>query len=334
VRGFNDEEGAMTTGRRHVLALVVLALAAASGAAHAQNTTWPQRPVRLIVPLAPGGSVDMVARMLAARLSEEFGQQFVVDNRGGAGGTIGATIVARAEPDGHTLLMLSGAFASSAALYKLPYDPIKSFAPIGMIAAGPLFLTVHPSVKAADLKAFIELARGKSAILNYGSGGIGSTTHMATEYLQQMSATAMTHVPYKGIGAAISDLLSGQLQMYLAPGAAVFPHVATGRLRILGQSSERRLPTMPELPAIAEVVPGYAASFPYSMGAPAGTPAQIVSRINAALARTLKQAEIVERLRSFGLEPAHSTPREHAQAIVRDIAMWTKVVKTARIKLE
>ena len=180
----------------------------------------------MIVPLAPGGSVDIVARMVAARLSEEFGQQFVVDNRTGAGGTIGAAIVARAAPDGYTVIVVSSGFPASAALYRLPYDSIKDIAPIAMIAAGPLFLTVHPSVKAANLKEFIELARAKPGSLNYGSGGIGSSTHLATELFRQMTKTDITHIPYKGIGAAIADLLSGQIQLYFAPGPAVFPHIA------------------------------------------------------------------------------------------------------------
>jgi len=300
---------------------------------HAQGA-WPQRPVRLVVPLAPGGSVDIVARMIAARLTEEFGQQFIVDNRGGAGATIGTAIVARSEPDGYTILMMSGAFAASAALYKLPYDPVKNFAPIALMAVGPLFLSTHPTVKADSLGALIELARAKPGSLRYGSGGVGSSTHLATEYLLQMTSTQMTHVPYKGIGAAIQDLLSGQIQLYLSPGAAVFPHIQAGRLRLLAQTSEKRLASRPDLPAVAELVPGYSASFPYSMGAPAGTPREIVMRLNDALGRILKQQEIVERLRSFGLEPAHSTPEALRDAVVREIAMWTKVVAVGRIKVE
>ncbi len=211
---------------RRRCALLFIAFIAALAAAPAQAENWPEKPVRVIVPLAPGGSVDIVARMVAARLYEEFGQQFVVDNRTGAGGTIGAAIVARAAPDGYTVIVVSSGFPASAALYRLPYDSIKDIAPIAMIAAGPLFLTVHPSVKAANLKEFIELARAKPGSLNYGSGGIGSSTHLATELFRQMTKTDITHIPYKGIGAAIADLLSGQIQLYFAPGPAVFPHIA------------------------------------------------------------------------------------------------------------
>ena len=313
---------------------VLCAFAAVLSQAQAQETRWPQRPVRLIVPLAPGGSVDMVARLLSSRLTEQFGQQFIVDNRSGGGATIGTAIVALAQPDGHTILMMSGAFASSAALYRLPYDPIKDFAPIARVAAGPLFLTLHPSIHARSLAELLDLARSKPAALNYGSGGTGTTTHLATEYFQQATGIRLTHVPYKGIGAAIGDLLSGQIQMYLAPGGAVLAHVRAGRLHALAQTSEQRLPTMPELPAVAEAVAGFAATFPYAMGAPSGTPQAIVSSLNAAIGRMLEQAQIIERLRSLGLEPAHSTPQALMQAVTREIAIWTKVVKTGGIKVD
>lgn len=313
---------------------LLLALGAALAAADAQTGKWPEKPVRVIVPLAPGGSVDIIARMIAAPLSEAFGQQFIVDNRPGAGTTIGAAIAARANPDGYTILMMSPAFASSAALYKLPYDAIKSIAPIVMIAAGPMFLTTHPSVKAANLKEFIELARAKPGALRYGSAGIGSSTHLATELFRQMTGTELVHVPYKGIGAAIADLLGGQIQFYIAPAAAVFPHVKAGRLRIMAVTSEQRSPAMPDLPAISELVPGYSATFWYGLGAPAGTPKKIVSSLNQAIARVLRQPDVQERLRLYDLAPAHSTPDEFARTIARDIAVWSKVVRIGNVKVD
>ena len=322
------------TPMRRRCALVRVAFVAALAAVPAQAEKWPERPVRMVVPLAPGGSVDIVARMVAARLAVEFGQQFVVDNRTGAGGTIGAAIVARAAPDGYTVIVMSSGYSASAALYKLPYDSIRDIAPIAMIAAGPMLLAVHPSVKATRLKEFIELARAKPGSLNYGSGGTGSSTHLATELFQQMARTNMTHIPYKGIGAAITDLLSGQIQVYFAPGPAVFPHVATDRLRIIAVTGEQRAPALQDLPAIGELVPGYSATFWYGMGAPTGTPKEIVSRLNQALARILKQANVQERLRADGLEPAHSTPEALARLIARDIAMWSKVVKVGNIKVD
>lgn len=315
-------------------ALLLLALAAAIPAAHAQaEKKWPVKPVRMIVPLSPGGSVDTIARMVATRLSEKFGEQFIVDNRVGAGTTIGIAIVARADPDGYTIVMLSPAFASSAVLYKLPYDPVKAIAPIVMIADGPMFLTMHPAVKAGNLKEFIELARAKPGTLNYGSGGVGSSTHLATELFRQMTGTDLVHVPYKGIGAAIADLLGGQIQFYIAPAPAVFPHVETGRLRIIAVTGEQRAQVMPEVPAITELVPGYSATFWYGLAAPAGTPKAIVASLNEEVAHILRQPDVQKRLRSYSLEPAHSTPAGFARRIARDITMWSKVVKTGNIKV-
>src|SRR5262245_62043320 len=195
------------------ISLLCFALAGALPAAtHAQNAKWPERPVRVVVPFPPGGSPDVVARLLAPRLSEEFGQQFVVDNRAGAGGTIGTEIAARANPDGYTIIVVSSSYVTSAALYKLPYDPIKAIAPIAMIAVGPNVLVVHPSVKATNLKEFIDLARAKPGLLNFGSAGIGSTPHLAVELLRQMTKTDMVHVPYKGAGGpAVADLIGGQI---------------------------------------------------------------------------------------------------------------------------
>lgn len=313
---------------------LLLTLAGFLSFAHAQHVKWPERPVRMIVPLAPGGSVDIVARLVAVRLAEQFGQQFVVDNRTGAGGTIGNAIVARASPDGYTLLVVSSGFAASAALYRLQYDPVRDFAFIGMIAAGPLYLTVHPSVKATNLKEFIDLVRAKPGALSYGSGGTGSSTHLAIELFRQMTGTDMTHVPYKGIGAAIADLLSGQIQLYLAPGPAIFPHMKTGRLRAIAVSSEQRAQAMPDLPAVNELVPGYSATFTYGLAAPRGTPAAIITRLNEALARVLKQPDIQERLRADGLEAAHSSPHAFTQFVARDIAMWSKVVKAGNIRVD
>ncbi len=314
--------------------LLLLALTVVAPLAHAQSGKWPDKPVRLIVPLAPGGSVDIVARMLATRLAEKFGEQFIVDNRPGAGATLGIAIAARANPDGYTLLMMSSAFAGSAALYKLPYDPLKDIATVSLIADGPMFLAVHPSVKAASFKEFLELARVKPAALNYGSGGAGSGTHLATELLRQMSNTNFVHVPYKGIGAAIADLLGGHIQFYIAPGAGLLPHAASGKLRLLAVTGPKRSRDMPDLPAINEFVPGYAADFWYGLGAPAGTPKAIIAAVNQEIARIVKQAEVQKRLRTFDLDAAHSTPEEFTRRIVDEIAKWKKVVKAGGIKVD
>lgn len=308
-------------------------LAAFAALANAQGK-WPERPVRVIVPLAAGGSVDFIGRMTAARLSERLGQQFVIDNRPGAGTLIGSNIVAKANPDGYTLLQMSPGYAASAALYKLPFDPIKDIVPIGMVAAGSMFLAVHPSVKAAGVRELVEYARANPGALRYGSGGSGTSTHLATELFRQLSKTEFTHVPYKGIGPAIADLLSGQIQFYIAPGAGLLPHTSAGKLRLLAVTGEQRSPEMPDIPTVAESVPGYSATFWYGLGAPAGTPRAVVQLINDELARMLKQPEFAARLKTFDLEPAHSTSDAFGRRIAADIAMWSKVVKAGNIKAE
>lgn len=315
--------------------MLALACAAASPVSHGQGSRWPERPVRVVVPLAPGGSVDVVARLVSARLSAHLGQQFVVDNRSGAGGTIGNAIVANAEPDGHTLLMISGGFAGTAALYdKLPYDPVRDIAPVALIASGPLWLTAHPSVEATGVKRLIELARAKPDGINYGSGGSGTFTHLTMELLCQMTGIRLVHVPYKGGGAAIGDLLGGRLQLYMAPGPLVISHVKSGKLRALGVTSEKRSSAAPDVPAINETVPGYVAAFPYGISAPGRTPGRIIMQLNAALGQILAEPEVVERLRAGGNEPAHSSPEAFAREIREDIAKWKRVVKESNIKVQ
>ena len=317
------------------LSAVLSALFFASASlAHAQSAQWPTKPVRVIVPLAPGGSVDTVARLVSARLSEKYGQQFVVDNRGGGGSTLGIGMVARATPDGYTLLMMSSAFSATPALYKLSYDPLKDIAPIALMADGPMFLAVHPGVKAANLKEFIALAKAKPGSISYGSAGAGSSTHLATELFMQMSGTSMLHVPYKGIGAALTDLLGGQIQLYIAPGAALLQYVATGKLRVVAATGEKRSRELPDVQTVNELVPGYIADFWYGFGAPGGTPKAIIAQLNAELGRILAQPELQKRLRSFDLDAAHSTPEEFSRRIAREVATWTQVVKTANISLE
>ena len=319
---------------KKIRSLLLLALAATLPAAYAQTGKWPDKPVRVVVPFPPGGTTDVVARTFAPRLSEEFGQQFVVDNRAGAGGAIGAEIVARANPDGYTIIVVTSSYAANAVLYKLPYDPVKGIAPIGMISVVPFIIAVHPSVNAANLKEFIELARAKPGALNFGSPGTGSTPHLAAELFQQMTGIKMVHVPYKGDAPALTDLLGGQIQAMFATGVVLGPQIKAGKLRALAVTTERRSPAMPDLPAIGELVPGYAVDGWAGMWAPAGTAEEIVSRLNQSIARILKQPDVQELLRAGGAEPAHSTPEAFARAIGRDIATWSKVVKDGNIKID
>ena len=319
------------TGRH---ALLLLALAAALPAAHAQTGKWPDKPVRMVVPFAPGGGTDIVARMVAIRLSEEFGQHFVVDNRAGAGGLIGTEIVARAAPDGYTVTVVAASYSANPALYKLAYDPVKGIAPISMIAAGPLILVVHPSVKANDLKEFLALARARPGTLNFGSSGTGGSIHLAFELLRQLTHTDMQHIPYKGTGPAMADLLGSQIQFMLSSAPAAIPQVKAGKLRALAVTTAARAPGMPELPAIGEQVPSFEYLSWYGMWTAAGTPQEIVSQLNQALARMLKRPDVQERLRADGVEPAHSTPEEFARRLDREITTWKKVVKVGNIKVD
>ena len=247
---------------------------------------------------------------------------------------IGAEAVARASPDGYMLAVVPATFAINAVLYKLPYDPVTGIAPISRIIAGPLVLTLHPSVRAGTLKEFIELARAKPGALTFGSSGAGSNLHLAGELLKQMAKLEIVHVPYKGEGPALVDLLGGQLQFMFSGAGTVLPHIKAGKLRGLAVTSEQRSPLMADLPAISEMFTGYAASFWSGVWAPAGTPRDVVLKLNQAIARFLKQSDTQEWLRSEGGEPAHSTPEEFAQVIASEISTWSKVVQTGNIKAD
>jgi len=314
-------------------ALLMLVFTSALPIANAP-AAWPDKPVRMVVPFPPGGNTDIVARMLAPRLAEEYGQQFIVDNRGGAGGTVGADIVARAIPDGYTIIVVASTYASSAALYKLAYDPVNGIAPISVITTGPLAIAMNMAVKATNLKEFIELARAKPGALNFGSSGTGSVPHLAIELLRQMARIDMVHVPYKGDTPALLDLIGGQIQLFSSAPLVLAPQIAAGKVRGLAVTTERRSPIMPDLPAVGEVVPGYSTTTWFGMWAPAGTPKEVVARLNQSIARIVKLPEVQARLRADGMEPAHSTPEEFSRFIAGEIAKWSKVVKTGNIKID
>ena len=313
--------------------LLLLLCAATLPRAHAQSAKWPDKPVRVIVPFPAGGTTDVVARTFAPKLSEEYGQQFVVDNRGGAGGAIGAEIAARANPDGYTIVIVTSSYAANAVLYKLPYDPVKGITPVSMIMISPFILAVHPSVKAGNLKEFIELTRAQPGALNFGSPGSGSTPHLASELLQQLSKTKLTHVAYKGDGPALTDLLGGQIHAMIATELVLGTQIKAGKVRALAVSTAKRAATLPDLPAIGELVPGYAVDGWAGLWVPAGTPANIVSRLNQSVARILKLPDVQERLRAGGSEPSPSTPDGFARVIAQDVATWSRVVKDGNIRI-
>jgi tripartite-type tricarboxylate transporter receptor subunit TctC len=314
--------------------LLLLALAASLPAAQAQSGKWPTKPVRVIVPTAAAGTSDFITRIFASRLTEEYGQQFIVDNRPGAGGSLGNEIAARAAPDGYTITFVPSSYAATAALYKLAFDPVKGIAPIGLIQVVPFLLVVHPSVKAGNLKEFVELTRAQSGTLNFGSPGTGSTPHLAGELFQQLTGGKWVHVPYKGDAPAVADLITGQVHINIATQVVLDAHIKVGRIRALAVTTEQRSRTMPELPAIGEMVPGFDVPGWSGVWAPGGTSSEIVTRLNQSLGRILKQPDVIEKLRAIGAEPTHSTPEGFAQLVARDVAMWTNVVKTANIKLQ
>jgi len=314
-------------------AWLLSALAVFSSAVHSQTSVWPEPPVRLVVPFAPGGGTDVIGRMLAVRLSEEFRQSFVVDNRGGAGGTIGTEIVVRAAPDGYTICLGSSSHSTAPTLYPLSFDPVKAIAPISLTDAGPFILAVSLSVKAASVKELIALARAKPGSLNYGSSGTASTLHLVGELFGQMIKAAVVHIPYKGTGPAVVDLVGGRIHLIFANGPSVLPQIEAGKLRALAVTTERRSPLLPDLPTVSEAIPGFMALTWHGMLAPAGTPRAVIVKLYQALARILKHPEVQKVLHHQGLEPAHSTPEEFARLIADDIARWSKVVKDGNIKL-
>ena len=297
--------------------------------------TYPAKPIRLIVPFPPGGSNDIVGRMVGAQLGERLGQSVVVDNRGGAGGSIGTDAAAKAPADGYTLLLISVAHAFNPAMYrKLPYDPEKAFAPVGMVAAGPVALMVHPSVAAHSVTELIALAKASPGKLNYATAGIGSFQHLASELFKLQTGVDMVHIPYKGGGPAMMDTIAGQAQINMASLIQVIPHVKSGKLRLLATSGTKRSSLFPDVPTVAETVPGYDATNWWGLVAPAGTPQQVVARLNAELETLLKSDETKKRLESEGADIIRMTPAEFGQFIADETKKWAAVVKQAGISAE
>ena len=317
---------------RFALACLVAILAPVAVAA--STARWPTKPVRLIVPFSPGGGTDIIARTLGQKLSETFGQQFIVDNRPGGGGTIGAETTVRAAPDGYTMCLVSASYAANPALYRLPYDPVNGIAPISLLAVGPLIVVASPSLKANDLKELIALARAKPDSITYGSTGVGSLAHLVGALLDQRTGVRMVHVPYKGAGPGLTDLLAGNINLGYYTAVAVLPHVKSGKLRALGLTTEKRVDAFPGVPAIGEVVPGFAAEHWYGMWGTPGTPPEIIARVNQAVGKMLQTPDLRDRIVADGFVPAHSTPEEYRKRIARDVARWIEVVKRGNIKVD
>jgi tripartite-type tricarboxylate transporter receptor subunit TctC len=324
----------MLGARRRIMGAVGLLLGALAASAAAE--TYPIRPVRLIVPFPPGGSNDIVGRMIGAQLSDRLGQQFVIDNRGGAGATIGAALAATAPPDGYTLLLISASFVYNPALYKhLPYDPATAFAPVAMLGSGPVALLVYPKLPVNSLKDLVELARREPGQLNYASAGVGSLQHLAGELFRIQAHIDIVHVPYKGGGPAMMDVAAGQAQITFATYIQAVPLVKGGTLKMLGIGSAARLAVLPDTPTIAEAgVPGYEASNWWGVLAPAGTPNQILEQLHDALSEILGSAETQQRFSAEGAEAVPMSRDAFGRFIAAETAKWAQVVTQAGITPE
>jgi len=308
------------------------------GAVFAQGSgeAYPARTVRVVIGLAPGGGTDLQARLFAQKLSENLGRPFVVENRTGAGGTIAYAQVAKSPPDGYTLMGVTSGYTITPAVYsKLPYDPVKDFAPISLVAQAPFLLLTHPSLPVRSVKDLLALARAKPAMLDCGSAGHGSSTHMAYELFRTMAGVNIAHIPYKGTGPALIDAMAGQVHMLFGNVLSSLTHVKTGRLRALAVTTAKRSMVLPDLPTVSESgVPGYENSTWFGLLAPAGTPAAVLNKLNAELVKASQSPDIVDRLAPDGGEPVGSTPEQFGRHLALEIARWRKVVKDAGMKVE
>ena len=313
---------------------IALAVLAAIAALPAAAQTYPNRPIRLVVPSSPGGGTDITGRIVANKLSEQLGQQVVVDNRAGAGTIIGIEIAAKAPPDGYTLLMGLSTLAINPSMYaKLPYDALRDLAPISLAVLSPNILTVHPSVPAKTVKEFIALAKAKPGTITFGSAGQATSPHLSGELLKVLAKIDIVHVPFKGSGQSVISSISGEIAANFPSVPTAIPYIKAGKLRGLGVTMAKRTAALPDVPSIAEAgVPGYEATQWVGMLAPAGTPRPIIDRLNQEMVKLLKSPEVRDRLIADGTDPAPTTPEEFGAYIKSETEKWTKVIKAAGIK--
>jgi tripartite-type tricarboxylate transporter receptor subunit TctC len=320
----------------NLLSFALIAASVTSGATWAQSAAnYPTKAVRFIAPFPPGGSTDLLARLVAQKLSEAWGQQVIVENRGGAAGTIGVELAARAAPDGYTIVMGHvGTFGVNPTLYpKLPYDAIRDFAPITVLATVPNGMAVHPSLPVKTARDFVALAKAKPGELLYASGGSGSASHLAGEYFKLLTKINMVHVPYKGTAPAMVSMISGETTMTITGMVALMPHVKSSRLKLLGVATMKRLAILPEVPTINESgVPGYDANQWYGVLTQAAVPRDIVMKLHADIVRVLARADVKDRLAADGAEAVANTPEQFAAHIKAEIARWAPVVKASGAK--
>src|SRR5713226_1415785 len=298
--------------------------------------SYPSRPLRFILPFPPGGGTDILGRLIAERLAANLGQPVVTENRGGAGGNVGAEAAARSAPDGYTIVLVAPSLAISPSLYsKLNYDPVKDFAPVGLVAQVPNVMITHPSVPAQTLAEFIALAKSKPGGMNFGSGGSGTSNHLAGELFNIVAGVKLVHVPYKGVNLAMNDVLSGQIHFVVIGIPAAAPHIRAGKLRALALIAPQRSPALPDVPTIAEAgLPNFEVTTWYGVLAPAGTPGPVVTRLNAELVKIMHAPELKERLAAMATDPMTSTPEEFGTYIKREIAKWGEVVRQPGLKAD
>jgi len=318
----------MTTKLQYAYALALAAVAA--GAAAQQ---YPSKPVRFVVPFVAGGPTDIQGRMLGEKLSQRLGQQFIIDNRGGANGNIGLEITAKAPPDGYTIVIATvGTWAVNPSLYKQPFDVTRDFAPIIQVSTSPAVLVVHPSVPARNVKELIALAKSKPGQLNYGSSGVGGLGHISGALFGLMTGTKMVHIPYKSSAPSLTDLIAGQIQVLFNNAISTVPHINSGKARALAVTSLKRMQALPDLPTLDEAgVKGYDNSSWSAVGAPAGTPKEIISKLNSELAAILKLPDIQEKSAAVGADIIGGTPEQFAAYLKSEIAKFARVVKEAKI---
>jgi tripartite-type tricarboxylate transporter receptor subunit TctC len=328
-------EGRESTDRVTRVGAMLCVLMSAAGA-HAAQPAFPSKPIRMIVAVPPGGPADTLARLVAPKLTESLGQPVVIDNRPGANGIIAYETTARAAPDGHTFAAVAAGVVINASLYKsVPYDPLKDFAPITLGITVPNILVVHPSVSASSVKELIALAKAKPGTLAFASAGNGTSGHLALEVFRMAAGIDATHVPYKGGGPALTEVLAGQVQALFSIALAATPQIKAGKLRALAITSGKRSPVAPELPTIAEAgFPGFEVIGWFGWLAPAATPRAIVNRLNAELVRALKLPEVRDRLLAQSTEPVGNTPQEFAAFMRREHEKWSRVIRAANIRVE
>lgn len=296
---------------------------------------YPTRPIRLIIPFPPGGSNDILGRFIAQKMTERLGQTTIADNRPGADGIIGTDVVARAAPDGLTILIVSTSYTMNPAIHKLPYDPLKSLAPVSLIAGGGNAIAVHPNMPVNSIKELIALAKGKPGLVRYASSGIGGFNHFGGELFNHLAGVKMVHVPYKGGGPAMLDVMTGQVEVSVGTLIQTLPHIRSGKLKALGVGSAKRSPILPNVPTISEAgVPGYDGSVWWGILAPAAVPEGIVLKLNTTIRDILREPEMAKRLATEAAEPIIDTPAAFGKLIARDIQKWARIAKQANIRVE